>query len=148
MSLSLVHRRMIILGALSAPLAAHPGGLSGFDADVGTSTPAFVPIDPSLGSRPQPWAADAKSLEKSSSLSTLTVVELPPDSGLPHARRHHALSIPFQGARNTVRQLGIDASECAIQLRMPTRVARQPVAGAGSAVEIQAHMRLACRFWP
>jgi hypothetical protein len=139
---------MLLLGALGAPLAAQAGGFSGLIADGEVTTSASVPAEPSLRSRSQPWAAAGKPVDKGSSLSTLTLVELPSDSGLPRARRHHALSIPFQGARDTARQIGIDASECAIQLRVPTRIARQPLAGEGSAVEVQAHVRLACRFWP
>jgi hypothetical protein len=80
------------------------------------------------------------------SLSTLTVVELPPEGGIANARRHHAVSIPFHAASQTARRLGIDTKECALQLRVPTRVAHDPVAGARATVEIQAQVRLACRM--
>jgi hypothetical protein len=102
--------------------------------------PRRAPGDLAAGSAYAPPA------EPQPSLSRLTVVELPPENSSPTARRHHAISIPFDGARRTVRRFGIDATECALQFRAPARLARSPVAGARAAIDVQAQVRMACRL--
>jgi hypothetical protein len=146
MSFLLVHRRIAaLLGALSAPLVAQTVP----DASVSLESPA-VPISTPAGSLRAEllpaWRRDSLSPSAGPSLSTLGVVELPPENGMANGRRHHAVSIPFDAARQTARRLGIDATQCAVQLRMPTHLARDPVAGGRSTVDVQAQVRLACRM--
>jgi hypothetical protein len=128
-----------LLAALAAPAAAQ--------------TIDGVPVTPFARTRAQPRPAAALAALREPSradtdtpLSRLTVIELPPESSLPGARRHHALSIPLEGARHAVRSFGVDATACALQLRMPSRLAREMAAGARTTFEVQAQVRLACRM--
>ena len=146
MSFLPIHRRMAaLLGALSAPLMAQTVPdvfLPLEDRAVPIATPASSPL---TGLAPA-WRRESfRSPSAGASSATLAVVELPPDNGMANGRRHHALSIPLHGAQPTARRLGIDATQCALQLRVPTRLARDAVAGARSTVDIQAQVRLACR---
>lgn len=76
----------------------------------------------------------------------LAVIEIPdePVPGMgPPSRRHHALRLRFEAAERTMRSWGVDASDCAMQLRMPSRVVQR---GSGSSVDITAQLRLGCSF--
>jgi hypothetical protein len=135
-----------LLVALVAPMvaraadeAAWPGALR-----AGAGAPAASLAGPPAPRLRIPRAAPASDAAPWS--SRLTVVELPAEGLSIHARRHHAISIPFDGARRAFRDLGIDATECALQLRMPARLRRDPVAGARAGLEMQAQVRLACRM--
>lgn len=145
MSFLPIQRRMVaLLGALSAPLMAQtvPDVDSPLEERaVPISTSASSPL---TGLAPA-WRAESRWPSARASLSTPGVVELPPDNGVPNGRRHHAISIPLNAAQETARRFGIDASQCALQLRVPTRHVRDPMAGSRSTVDIQAQVRLACR---
>lgn len=145
---TVIHPRCIaaLLGALCAPLAAQT--LEG--APDGTPAPrsagaASAAAGPALARRLQGLPRDTQRAG-TPAWTGLSVVELPADNGPLPGRRHHAISIPFDGARSAARSLGIDATECALQLRMPARMAREPVAGARLTVDVQAQVRLACRM--
>ena len=139
------HRRMAaLLGALSAPLMAQMvPDIPPLLAD--RAVPILMPASSPLTGLAPAWRRESRPPSAGPSVPTLGVVELPPDNGMANGRRHHALSIPLHGAQPTARRLGIDATQCAVQLRMPSRLARDPVAGARSTVDIQAQVRLACR---
>jgi hypothetical protein len=94
------------------------------------------------------WAAQADMARSAGSdaMPRLSIVELPPEGLLPNARRHHALSIRLDGARETARGLGIDLAECAVQFRAPARIGRSAMGSVQGSVEIQAQVRLACRM--
>jgi hypothetical protein len=133
-----------LLAALAAPVAAQ--AIDALDSLDGPAPPPSMRRHDAPRLPPAVLAALPKAprAEAGSPLSRLTVVELPPESSLPGARRHHALSIPLDSARGAARSLGIDASACALQLRMPSRLAREMAAGARTTVDVQAQVRLAC----
>jgi len=147
MSFLLIHRRVAaLLGALSAPLYAQTVP----EAAIAPESPASVPISRPAGSALAGLLPavrrDSRLLSAEPSLSTFGVVELPPENGMANARRHHAVSIPFHAAGQTARRLGLDATDCAFQFRMPAHLKRDPMAGARSTVDVQAQVRLACRM--
>lgn len=76
----------------------------------------------------------------------VSVVELPLDGppGLAGQRRHHALSIRSEAPERMLRSLGIEASECAMRLRAPSKLKQDP--GGNATLNIQAQVGLACRF--
>ncbi len=82
-----------------------------------------------------------------SAAPSITIVDMPPDStpALNVARRpHHALRMRSEMAQNALRSFGVDASECAMLLRVHSKLASTG-AGAGSLV-VSPQMHLACRF--
>ena len=84
-----------------------------------------------------------------SALEAVSVVELPlPGAALPGAARqraHHALSVATDAPKPFLRGLGIDATECSLRLRLPSRIAA-PAVGAGLRLDVQAHAGLGCKF--
>ena len=137
-----------LLGVLSAPLAAQ--SLDGDGAGAAPILPSAgassAPARPALAARVRALQHDVALGSPAPSWSGVSVVEVPVDNGpMPH-RRHHAISIPFDGARSAARSFGVEATDCALQLRMPARVTRDAVAGARAAVTFQAQVRLACRM--
>jgi hypothetical protein len=77
----------------------------------------------------------------------LSVIELPADSlpGLAPQRRHHALRFGLDAPRVWLRSLGLDARECAGQLRAPSRL-RAGSRGDGASFEAQLQLRLQCQY--
>ncbi|WP_280151413.1 hypothetical protein [Piscinibacter sp. XHJ-5] len=91
---------------------------------------------------------DAPSGPPSSTPAALpfSVVEIapPPLPGMgPPARHHHALSFRLQAAEQAMRGWGVEASECSLQLRMPSKMAQLRV---GASVDVTAQLRFGCRF--
>jgi hypothetical protein len=80
--------------------------------------------------------------------SPVTVIELPVDGlrlpGSGRERPHHALSIAAEAPKHFLRSLGLDATDCATRLRLPSRF--KPARESGARVEVQAQVGLACRF--
>jgi len=80
----------------------------------------------------------------------ITVIALPsPISTLPEASRrrtHHALSFATDAPKPLLRSLGLDASECALRLRLPTRLTPSRSNAVGVRVDVQAQAGLGCRF--
>jgi hypothetical protein len=94
-------------------------------------------------------AQDGSAPTKSVLKGTVTVIELPPPNvGLPGVRQrsHHALSFSTDAPKPFLRSLGIDATECSLRLRLPTRIKPSREASSGLAVDVQAHAGLGCRF--
>ena len=96
-------------------------------------------------------AKDAESAAPATTApSPITVLELPPSRvGLPGAgreRAHHALSIATDAPKPLLRSLGLDASECSLRFRLPSRLAPSRGLGAGLHLEVQAQAGLGCRF--
>ena len=58
-------------------------------------------------------------------------------------RPHHALSIPSETPRRLLRSIGVDATECATRVRLPTRL--RP-AGGGLRADVQGQLLFSCRY--
>jgi hypothetical protein len=95
-------------------------------------------------------AQDGNAPNRSIAKSAVTVIELPPpNAGLPGAgrqRSHHALSFSTDAPKPFLRSLGIDATECSVRLRLPTRIKPSRESSSGLAVDVQAQAGLGCRF--
>jgi len=80
----------------------------------------------------------------------ISVIELPhPLAGLPGAARqraHHALSIATDAPKPFLRSLGLEASECTLRLRLPSRLTPSRDSAAGLRLDVQAQAGLGCRF--
>ena len=78
----------------------------------------------------------------------ITVIELPQTSltGAGLRRSHHALSFATDAPKPFLRSLGIDASDCSMRLRLPSRIAPARQSSTGYRVDVQAQAGLACRF--
>lgn len=80
--------------------------------------------------------------------SAITVIELPANNvrwpGGARERPHHALSFAAEAPKHFLRSLGLEASDCATRLRLPSRI--KPARESGARVEVQAQVGLACRF--
>ena len=99
------------------------------------------------------WAEDrgpATAAAASAPTRTITVIELPPsDAGVPgtgRQRTHHALSFSTDAPKSLLRSLGIDATDCALRFRLPSRIARSREAGIGTQLDVQLQAGLGCRF--
>lgn len=82
--------------------------------------------------------------------SVISVIELPPPvTGLPggaRQRSHHALSIATDAPKPLLRSLGLDATDCSLRFRLPTRIKSSRETASGLSVELQAQAGLGCRF--
>jgi hypothetical protein len=82
--------------------------------------------------------------------SAISVIELPPPyAGLPGAgreRTHHALSIATDAPKPLLRSLGLDATECTLRFRLPSRIKPSRESAGGVRVDLQAQAGLGCRF--
>ncbi len=82
--------------------------------------------------------------------SAIGVIELPPVlAGLPGAgrqRAHHALSIATDAPKPFLRSLGLDATDCTLRLRLPSRLTPSRESSAGLRLDVQAQAGLGCRF--
>jgi hypothetical protein len=80
--------------------------------------------------------------------SPVTVIEVPTNGlrlpGGARERAHHALSIAAETPKHFLRSLGLDATDCATRLRLPSRV--KPARESGARVEVQAQVGLTRRF--
>ena len=78
----------------------------------------------------------------------ITVIELPADGprlpGGARERPHHALSFAADAPKHFLRSLGLDATDCATRLRMPSRI--KSARESGARVEVTAQVGLACHF--
>ncbi|WP_430421253.1 hypothetical protein [Methylibium petroleiphilum] len=101
------------------------------------------PASPSWPSRAQSELRDATRQDAAFKFS---IVELPrydvPGAGRPR-RAHHALSMSSETPQRMLRSIGVEATDCATRLRLPTRLRQDRD---GSSVEMRAHLGLACRF--
>jgi hypothetical protein len=86
----------------------------------------------------------------SAATRTITVIELPPPSaGLPGAgrqRSHHALSLATDAPKPLLRSLGLDATDCALHFRLPSRIVPSRDAGIGARLDVRLQAGLGCRF--
>jgi hypothetical protein len=93
------------------------------------------------------WADGAPAPE-ATARRPLEVIELPADGprlpGSGRGRPHHALSIAAEAPRLWLRSLGLDATDCATRLRLPSRI--KPARESGARVEVKAQIGLSCRF--
>jgi hypothetical protein len=95
-------------------------------------------------------AKDSDSSAQPAAAGRFTVLELPPPTtGLPEAARqraHHALSFSTDAPKPFLRSLGLDATDCSVRLRMPSRITPSRGSSTGIAVDVQAQAGLGCRF--
>ncbi len=96
------------------------------------------------------WGGDATPEAAPAQRSRLTVIELPPiDAGLPGAgrqRAHHALSFATDAPKPLLRSLGIEATDCTLRFRMPSRITRSRETGGGARLDLQLQAGLGGRF--
>ncbi len=125
-----------------------------------TASPSAVPAAPlslraslaTLRARLQPWRTNNAASESASAsalraLPDVRVIELPREGGTlgpPPKRAHHALSIGMEGPKQMLRGLGLDATECAARLRMPSKLNRGR--DGATNVEISAQLGMGCKF--
>ena len=80
----------------------------------------------------------------------ITVIELPPlRAELPGAGRqrpHHALSFSTDAPKPLLRSLGLDATDCSLRLRLPSRITPPRGSSTGMQVDVQLQAGLGCRF--
>ncbi len=90
-------------------------------------------------------AAEELRPQKAAAASSFSIVELPSQAipGTRAPRPQHALSIRSQAPQRMLRSMGIEATECATRLRMPSKLKQS---GGGINISVQAHIGLACRF--
>jgi hypothetical protein len=92
------------------------------------------------------WSAEAKAANRSAFDSmAIRVIELP-GSGGPGSvpgRRHHALSIRTETPQRMLRMMGVEASDCAAHMRMPSRI-KQTRDGVEASIEAQ--LGFSCAF--
>lgn len=93
-------------------------------------------------------ADDAPAAPAAQRRSPITVIELPADGprlpGGARERPHHALSFAADAPKHFLRSLGLDATDCATRLRMPSRI--KSARESGARVEVTAQVGLACHF--
>lgn len=91
-----------------------------------------------------PYAAPADARPR------FTIIELPPAAaGYPAIgpqRAHHALSIATDAPKPLLRSLGIDATDCTMRLRFPSRIKQSRGSGSGVEVSLAAQVGMGCRF--
>lgn len=135
---------------LPAPTASTP-------VAAGPSMTAAAPLSlraslATLRARLQPWRANNAASESANAsalraLPDVRVIELPREGGNlgpPPKRAHHALSIGMEGPKQMLRGLGLDATECAARLRMPSKLNRGR--DGATNVEISAQLGMGCKF--
>ena len=101
-----------------------------------------------LRRRTEPWRSDAPHEEQAptSRAMPLSVVEIPRDAvpgGGPPPRSHHALSLHLESAERAARTWGVDASDCNVQFRMPTKIVQTR---GSAALDVAAQVRFGCRL--
>lgn len=90
-------------------------------------------------------AAEELRPQKAAVAGSFSIVELPSQAipGTRAPRPQHALSIRSQAPQRMLRSMGIEATDCATRLRMPSKLKQS---GGGINISVQAHIGLACRF--
>ncbi len=98
----------------------------------------------------QTMANEGAASASAAPLPRITVIELPsPLSGVPNngrQRTHHALSFATDAPKPLLRSLGLDAIDCSLRLRLPSRLTPSRDNAVGMRVDVQAQAGLACRF--
>jgi hypothetical protein len=146
-----LHR--VCAGASCAALSLACGSAAADDA-LPAALPASAPaIDasPAVSSMSRfatitRWSAEAKAAHPPTFDSmAIRVIELPGSNGpgaLP-TRRHHALSIRTETPQRMLRMMGVEASDCAAHMRMPSRI-KQTREGVQASIEAQ--LGFSCAF--
>ncbi len=112
------------------------------------SEPAQAPMQWSAPRSVPLWsvrAAEDLRPQRPATSSGLSIVELPSQTipGTRAPRPQHALSIQSQAPQRMLRSMGIEATDCATRLRMPSKLKQS---GGSINLSVQAHVGLACRF--
>ncbi|CAG1019121.1 hypothetical protein BURC_03977 [Burkholderiaceae bacterium] len=133
----------VLAGPASASAIAEP-----IAASVVGEVPASLSVSRQLGhgvvsalsdARPKPHGDSAHDMP-------LLVVEIPasPLPGIgPPRRVHHALSMSFGAAEKAMRSWGIDATDCRLQFRAPTKISQSR---GRASIDTMAQLRFGCRF--
>jgi len=143
-------RRAVVAGLMTLAAAGAPTARAGEAADADGPGAAVLGMPlPDHGPvlRPRP---PLRPIERptpgrgSEALWGVGVVELPSQSMLPGVHRpHHALNIPSDSPRRLLRSIGVDATECATRVRLPTQLKQ---AGGGLRADVQGQLLFNCRF--
>lgn len=93
-------------------------------------------------------AAEGAASAPSAAPHRFTVIELPATTapGFGRPRAHHALSIATDAPKPFLRSLGLDATECAVRFRLPSRITPSRESSTGVRLDVQAQAGLGCRF--
>ncbi len=96
----------------------------------------------------QTLAGDAAASAPSAAPQRFKIIELPATTppGLGQGRAHHALSIATDAPKPFLRSLGLDATECTMRFRLPTRIKQSRESSNGMQLDVQAQAGLGCRF--
>lgn len=104
----------------------------------------------SAASLAQQAAASAPDAAPAGTRPRFTVIELPPAAAVLPAtgpqRAHHALSIATDAPKPWLSSLGIDATDCTMRLRFPSRIKQSRGSGSGVEVLLAAQVGMGCRF--
>lgn len=134
--------RVVVVGlcmlAASAPVLADEAEEAAHAATVGPlAASRAAPLAAS------PWRVRAPARPGATAWG-IGVVEMPATTLLPGPRRpHHALSFASESPRRLLRSIGLEATDCATRLRLPTRLKQR---GGGVQADVQGQLLLACRF--
>jgi hypothetical protein len=92
------------------------------------------------------WPTESRAASRLElSALSVRVIELPGSNGpgsVP-GRRHHALSIRTETPQRMLRMMGVEASDCAAHMRMPSRI-KQTRDGVEASIEAQ--LGFSCAF--
>lgn len=93
-------------------------------------------------------AAEGAASAPSATQQRFTVIELPATTapGFGRPRSHHALSIATDAPKPLLRSLGLDATDCAVRFRLPSRITPSRESSTGMRLDVQAQAGLGCRF--
>ena len=93
-------------------------------------------------------AAEGAASTPAATLPRFTVIELPATTppGFGRPRSHHALSIATDAPKPLLRSLGLDATECSLRFRLPSRITPSRESSTGLRLDVQAQAGLGCRF--
>lgn len=98
----------------------------------------------------QTFASEGAASAPSSASSRFTVIELPVEGAalpsLGRQRAHHALSIATDAPKPFLRSLGLDATDCSVRFRLPSRITPSRESATGMRLDVQAQAGLGCRF--
>lgn len=81
---------------------------------------------------------------------SIQVIVLPPVGtllpGSARQRAHHALSFATDAPKPWLRAIGLDASECSMHLRLPSKISQSREAASGVRLDMQLQAGMGCKF--
>ena len=96
------------------------------------------------------WGQGELAVEAPPRPRSIQVIELPPVGtwlpGSARQRAHHALSFATDAPKPWLRAIGLDASECSMHLRLPSKISQSREAASGVRFDMQLQAGLGCKF--